>query len=135
MALVSSVVCTPDATEEKVVIRRDGEADLELERAWQLLEVSTAPRNSLIHNPGSGPGKRWKVYRLYGTRRIWAPIIKEHFDHLVVAEEGHSTLQGEKVRYSATICSNPVEAWTAMGKLDELKESFAELDLPVVQKL
>ncbi len=131
MAQVSSVDRAPtDTNGSRITIRRDGEPDLQIERGYLLLTVETTPR-------GSSPSlsnKRWKVYRLYGTRRVWDPVMGD-FDRLVVAEEGHSSMKGEKVRYTAHVCSDAVEAWTAMGKLDELKEPFAELGLPVVQKI
>lgn len=132
MALVSSVVRAPESNFSEITIKRDGEPDLVLGSGRLLLTVETSPRGS---SPAH-PNKRWKLYRLYGTEPLGGMYgNREPYRQLVVAEEGHSSLEGETVRYYAYVCESAVKAWDAMGKLDELKQPFADLGLRVVERI
>lgn len=134
MALLSEIERAPESDFAEIHIRRDGEPDLVLGHGRLLLTAKTTPRGS---SP-SHPNKRWKVYRLYATKPASAVDRtgrRDPYGRLVVTEEGHSSLEGETIRHSARICSSPIEAWEVMGKIDELKDWFAELGLPVVMRI
>lgn len=134
MALLSSVVRAPDAEFADIHIKRDGEPDLLIQQGRLLLTAETAPRGSSPINPN----KRWKVFRLYGRKATGGTDRngrRDVYSRFVVAEEGHSTMLGETVRFSAKVCGSAVEAWEAMGRFDELKEHFADLGIPVVERI
>ncbi len=134
MPKAESITRAPESEFSDILIKRDGEADLMLEKGRLLLTVETKPAG-LIANAMT---QRWKIYRLYGGK---PPLIKDRFGKtppfrtLVVAEEGHSNREGETTRYSARVCGGAVEVWEAMGKLDELKSELAALNLPVVERV
>ena len=120
---------------ETITIRRDGEADLQFE-GWLLFKVRTEPPKS-PQVTDRVQTKRWKQFALYTNREPTQLREKNwrDFDRLIVAEEGHSDRDTKRTRYSATVCRNAIDAWIAMGKIEELKEVFSEYGLPIIKGL
>lgn len=111
-----------DAQAQSIVIKRDRQADLKFGDAKLILTVETEP----VPVQFGSEEQRWRVYRLF--ENSWR-------SRAVVAQEGHSNVQGETVRYGATVCSNGVEVWEAMGGMDELKDVLAEIGWPAVEEI
>ena len=122
------VTRAPSGEPSTLVVRRDGKPDLQFDGVL-LLTVETEPIPSMP--PSLNQGKnRWKKFFLYKQHSFFASSIT-----LVVAEEGHSNVSTEVTRYSATVCHDGADAWTAMGAIEELKEVFADVGFPAVERL
>jgi len=72
MPKAESITRAPESEFSDILIKRDGEADLMLEKGRLLLTVETKPAG-LIANAMT---QRWKIYRLYGGK---PPLIKDRF--------------------------------------------------------
>src|SRR5688572_4087999 len=75
----------------RVLIKRDGEADLLIKRARMVLKVETAPVSQSRHGVS-----RWKIFMVYELERDYPDSLDTSTrGKAVVAEEGHSSREGE----------------------------------------
>ena len=115
----------------QILIKRDGHADLLVKRARLVLSVETAPISQSRHG-----ASRWKVFHVYEIEPDYPDSLdSSKRGKAVVSEEGHSSREGEVVRYSAYVCDTGVQIWEAMGKIEELKPVLAEMNWAVVEEL
>lgn len=121
MARAQKITRAPLQNFGPIHIKREGDADLLIENGRLLLTVETVP----VSKSQLGP-KRWRVYRLF---------VNDVGNAAVVSDEGHSSVEGERVRFDASVCRTGIEIWNAMGKIEELKSVLADLQWPVVEKL
>lgn len=119
MARAAKITRAPLADYGPIHVKREGKADLLIDRGRLLLTVETVP----VEKKPIGP-KRWRVYRLFEN---------ETHTVAVVSEEGHSSSQDERVRFDATVCRNGADVYEAMGRIEELKPVLAEVQWPAVE--
>lgn len=81
--------------------------------------------------PPPGMVERWRVYRLYEVENKDA-LVDRSKATLVLADEGHSTADGEVTKFAVYKCPDERTAWEKMGSIDELKKAFSQIGRPVV---
>jgi hypothetical protein len=123
------VTRAPSGEPSTLVVRRDGKPDLQFEGVL-LLTVETEPI-PLMPPSRSWGRNRWKKFFLYKANLSTVPLRAG----LIVVEEGHSSVSTEVTRYSATVCKGGAEAWVALDAMEELKEVFADIGFPAVERL
>lgn len=122
----------PEQPFSEVLLKRTGQSDYLLENGRLLLTVKTEPAATIQIKSQPDQPKRWKEYRLYTTPPT---NTVERYGKLVVAEEGHSTKEGETTRFDARLCDGAIAVWEAMGKIENVKQTLADLDLRVVTRI